>query len=90
MNPYEMPANAGCRRAYSRDMCKRSLDILARTVMVPTHPLHSDQQIANTIHNIGVAARVALGGLSPEQADIRGAEAVDAQKFDLADPAKAA
>lgn len=90
MNPYGMPANAGCRRTYSRDMCQRSLDILARTVMVPTHPLHSDEQIENTIHNIGVAARVALGGLPAEQADIRGTVAVDAQKFDLEDPARAA
>lgn len=90
MNPYDMPANAACRRTYSKDMCQRSLDILARTVMVPTHPRHTDGHIENTIHNIGVAARVALAGLPMDQADIRGAEAVDAQKFDLEDPAKAA
>jgi hypothetical protein len=85
-----MPANAGCRRTYSKDMCRRSLDILARTVMVPTHPLHGAEQIENIVHNIGVAARVALAGLPVEQADIRGAEALDTQKFDLEDPAKAA
>lgn len=90
MNPYAMPANAGCRRSYAKDMCARSLEILGRTVMVATHPLHSEQQIADIVHNIGVAARVALAGLAPEAADIRGAEPVDAQKFDLADPAKAA
>ena len=38
MNPYLMPANAECRRTYSKDMCARSLEILNRTVMVPTHP----------------------------------------------------
>ena len=41
MNPYNMPANAECRRTYSKDMCARSLEILNRTVMVPTHPLHA-------------------------------------------------
>jgi hypothetical protein len=30
-----------------------------------------------------VAARVALGGMTPEEADIRNAAPVDAQKFDL-------
>lgn len=83
MNPYQMPENQGCRRAYSKDMCQRSLDILDRTVMVPTHPLHSAEEIADTIHNIGVAARVALGGMSRAEADLRNVQAVDAQKFDL-------
>ena len=67
MNPYAMPENRDCRRSYSKDMCQRSLDILNRTVMVPTHPLHGAQEIADTIHNIGVAARVALGGMSPRR-----------------------
>ncbi|MBX6320518.1 MAG: DegT/DnrJ/EryC1/StrS family aminotransferase [Rhodospirillaceae bacterium] len=83
MNPYLMPANAGCRRSYSRDMCARSLAILNRTVMVPTHPLHTERDIADTIHNIGVAARVALAGLSPAEADLRNVKPVDAQKFDM-------
>jgi hypothetical protein len=64
-------------------MCARSLDILNRTIMVPTHPLHSEAEVADTIHNIEVAARVALGGMSLEEADIRNAAPVDAQKFDL-------
>ncbi len=83
MNPYLMPANAECRKAYSKDMCARSLDILNRTVMVATHPEHSDKEIADIVHNIGVAARVVLGGLSADQADLRAAKPVDAQKFDL-------
>ena len=37
MNPYTMPANAECRKAYSKDMCARSLEILNRTILVPTH-----------------------------------------------------
>ena len=67
MNPYNMPANAECRRTYSKDMCARSLDILDRTVMVATNPEHTAKEIDDIIHNIGVAARVVLGG-----ADARG------------------
>jgi dTDP-4-amino-4,6-dideoxygalactose transaminase len=83
MNPYNMPANAECRRTYAKDMCARSLEILNRTVMVATHPEHGEQEIADIIHNIGVAARVALGGLPLAEADLRRAAPVDAQKFDL-------
>jgi len=83
MNPYNMPANAECRKTYAKDMCARSLEILNRTVMVATHPEHTEQQIADIIHNIGVAARVALGGLPLAEADLRQAAPVDAQKFDL-------
>jgi hypothetical protein len=84
MNPYLMPANAECRTTYSRDMCARSLDILDRTVMVATSPLHTDAEIDDMIHNIGVAARVALGGAPLEAADLRSVAPVDAQKFDIA------
>ena len=83
MNPYNMPANAECRKTYAKDMCARSLEILNRTVMVATHPEHSEQEIADIVHNIGVAARVALGGLPLAEADLRRAAPVDAQKFDL-------
>jgi dTDP-4-amino-4,6-dideoxygalactose transaminase len=84
MNPYNMPENRDCRRRYAEDMCQRSLDILVRTVMVPTHPLHTEEEIRDTIHNIEVAARVALGGMSHEQADLRNVQPLDAQKFDMA------
>ena len=83
MNPYTMPANAECRKTYSKDMCARSLDILNRTVMVATNPRHSARDIDDIVHNIGVAARVALAGLPLEEADLRAAAPVDAQKFDL-------
>ncbi len=83
MNPYTMPENRDCRRSYSKDMCQRSLDILNRTVMVPTHPLHGAQETLDIVHNIGVAARVALGGLPAAEADLRGALQLDAQKFDM-------
>lgn len=82
MNPYLMPANAKCRMDYSKDMCARSLEILNRTVMVPTNPEHTDAQIDDMIHNIGVASRVALAGMSPEEAELRNVIPVDARKFD--------
>jgi dTDP-4-amino-4,6-dideoxygalactose transaminase len=83
MNPYNMPANAPCRRGYSKDMCAASLAILDRTVMVPTHPLHSQEDIENLVHNIGIAARVALDGAPLDEAEIRSPMPLDPQKFDL-------
>ena len=82
MNPYLMPANAKCRMDYTKDMCARSLEILNRTVMVPTNPEHTDAQIDDMIHNIGVASRVALAGMSPEEAELRNVIPVDERKFD--------
>ena len=83
MNPFNMPDNAECRKAYSKDMCKKSLDILDRTVMVATHPQHSREETSDIIHNIGAAARVALAGMPVSEADFRKARPVDARKFDL-------
>jgi dTDP-4-amino-4,6-dideoxygalactose transaminase len=83
MNPYNMPANAECRRNYSKDMCARSLQILNRTVLVPTHPLHTKQEIEDIIHNIKAATRVALGHVDSGAVDVRQAGAVDATKYDL-------
>lgn len=84
MNPYLMPANAGLRTTYSRDQCARSLDILERTVMVATNPEHSEAETDAIIHNIGVAARVALGGAALDEQEVRKVAPVDAQKFDIA------
>lgn len=83
MNPYNHPDNAACRRSYSKDMCGRSLDILNRTVMVPTDPSHSDAEVDAMIHNIEVAARVALAGMSAEEAEVLPTRALDTQKFDM-------
>ena len=82
MNPYNMPANAACRRSYSRDMCAKSLDILSRTVLVPTHPLHTKEEIGNIAYNINAAARVALGLASKDEVEVRGAAPVDTIKYD--------
>lgn len=83
MNPYKMPANAECRKTYSKDMCARSLDILDRTVMVATDPRHSQKDIEDIIHNICSAARVVFDGVSMEQAELRNLKPIDAQKFDM-------
>jgi dTDP-4-amino-4,6-dideoxygalactose transaminase len=83
MNPYLMPANAECRKAYSRDMCQRSLDILNRTVMVATHPHHTAADIDDIVHNIGAAARVVFADLPLTEAGLRNLRPVDGQKFDM-------
>jgi hypothetical protein len=83
MNPFNMPANAACRKTYSKDMCAKSLDILNRTVMVAMHPLHDRAEIEDMIHNIGAAARIVFAGLSVEEAALRNLKPVDAQKFDM-------
>jgi dTDP-4-amino-4,6-dideoxygalactose transaminase len=83
MNPFNMPANAECRKTYSKDMCARSLEILDRTIMVATDPKHTADEIADIIHNIGVAARVTLASTPVEDAEFRKTRPVDAQKFDL-------
>ena len=41
-----------------------------------------DAQIDDMIHNIGVASRVALAGMSPEEAELRNVIPVDERKFD--------
>ncbi len=83
MNPYNMPANAECRRSYSKDMCARSLEILSRTILIATNPQHTAQDTKDIVHNIGMATRVALAGLPPGEADIRNVKPIEVQKFDL-------
>ena len=82
MNPYNMPANAECRKTYSRDMCAKTLDILDRTILVPTHPLHTKQAIDDIVHNINAAARVALGHAGKNDVEVRNAAPVDVIKYD--------
>ena len=63
-------------------MCKGSLEILNRTVMVATSPMHSEEEVADIIHNIDQAARVALEDAALDEVVIRNQQAVDLQKFD--------
>lgn len=81
LNPYNLIENRECRREYSRDMCASSLDILARTVMVPTDPLRAPEKTADIIHDIAEAARIALTNAAPASATVRTSGAVDIQKY---------
>jgi dTDP-4-amino-4,6-dideoxygalactose transaminase len=60
LDPFRMPQNRRCRSRYSLDMCRRSLDILNRTVMVGLHPDRTDGQIAKLAGRIRKAAEQAL------------------------------
>ncbi|RLP26988.1 aminotransferase class I/II-fold pyridoxal phosphate-dependent enzyme [Mesorhizobium sp. YM1C-6-2] len=82
INPYTLPANKGLRTEYKDGMCKDSLEILNRTVMVATSPLHTDEEIEAIVHNIDQAARVALEDAAAETVVLRRQQAVDLQKFD--------
>jgi dTDP-4-amino-4,6-dideoxygalactose transaminase len=84
LNPYRLPENRGCRTAYPESLGRRSLDILNRTVMIATHPLHGEREVDDIIHNIDAAARIALGDARPGEIELRAAAPVDLQKFDSA------
>jgi len=82
LNPYTLPENKGLRTTYDPDMCRTSLDILNRTVMVATNPQHGERDIDDMIHNIDQAARVALENVAVDDIVIRNTKPVDLQKFD--------
>jgi hypothetical protein len=69
---------------YSAERYRTSLDILDRTVMIAMHPLHGAKDIANIVHNVDAAARVALGHARADEVEMRQMAAVDAGKFDSA------
>ena len=83
LNPFNMSQNAECRRTYSREMCARSLEILNRIVMIPTHPQHGASEIDDIVHNISAAAHVSLTDVSAEEVDFRTTAPLEVQKFDL-------
>jgi len=56
LNPFKLPQNRKCRKRYTKTMCKRSLDILARTVSVGNHPDHTTKDVTATIRKIRAAA----------------------------------
>ena len=53
-----------------------------RTVMIPTDPCHSEEQISKMICNIEVAARYAFGEMASSEIESRLAEFKDADKID--------
>jgi dTDP-4-amino-4,6-dideoxygalactose transaminase len=84
LNPYRMPQNAGTRREIPEGFGARSLDILARTVMVPMSPFHTDADLEVLAHNIRVAATALSDGAGDTIEGLREMPEPDLQKFDAA------
>ena len=57
MNPYNMSANRKCRRNYPKNMCKRSVDIVGRTVKFNTHPDRKASETTALIKKLKEAAK---------------------------------
>lgn len=45
LNPYNLPANKKLNVRYSRNMCKDSLKVLSRAVLIPMHPDNTQQRV---------------------------------------------
>jgi dTDP-4-amino-4,6-dideoxygalactose transaminase len=45
LDPFKLPANKKARIKYSADMCKKSLRILSRSVLIGMHPNHSKARV---------------------------------------------
>ncbi len=58
LNPYMMPENRECRMEYSKEMCRRSLDILNRTVFVQTDPDFTDDDVGALVDRISRAGQL--------------------------------
>ena len=56
LNPYKLSQNKKCRMDYSKNMCKSSLEILNRTIMIPTDPKHTKRYVEKMIRNIKKAS----------------------------------
>lgn len=60
LNPFRMKENAQCRMDYRLDMCQASLDILARTVFITTHPDRQRTEVTAQIQRVKTAAKQVL------------------------------
>ena len=60
LDPFRLTANAACRTEYSRDMCQRSLAILARTVSIGLKPGMASAERTALIERIRKAGADAL------------------------------
>ena len=81
LNPYKLSQNKKCRMNYSKNMCKSSLEILDKTIMIPTDPKNTKKDINNTIRNI---KRSALAYINKENIKIK-QKAIDKGKFDYSE-----
>jgi dTDP-4-amino-4,6-dideoxygalactose transaminase len=84
LNPYLMAENAGTRRDLPPGFGERSLSILSRTVMIPMHPGHGEDDLEAIAHNIRIAAAAIPDGRAAEAARLMSVAAPDLQKFDAA------
>jgi len=81
LNPYKLSQNKKCRMNYSKNMCKSSLEILNKTIMIPTDPKNTKKDINHTIRNI---KRAALAYINNENIKIK-QKAMDKGKFDYSE-----
>ena len=81
LNPYKLSQNKKCRMNYNKNMCKSSLEILDKTIMIPTDPKNTKKDINNTIRNI---KRAALAYINKENIKIK-QKAIDKGKFDYSE-----
>ena len=81
LNPYKLPQNKKCRMIYNKNICKSSLEILNKTIMIPTDPKNTKKDIDNTIRNI---KRAALAYINKENLKIK-QKAIDKGKFDYSE-----
>ena len=81
LNPYKLSQNKKCRMNYSKNMCKSSLEILDKTIMIPTDPKNTKKDINNTIRNI---KRATLAYINKEHIKIK-QKAIDKGKFDYSE-----
>jgi dTDP-4-amino-4,6-dideoxygalactose transaminase len=56
LDPFKLPANKKARIKYSEKMCKKSLKILSRSVLIPMHPNNTKARIGKMAKAIAAAA----------------------------------
>ena len=60
MNPYKFKQNQRCRRSVRKSDYKASLDILARAVLIGTHPDHKAKDTSAIVRRIKDGAKAVL------------------------------
>jgi len=55
MDPFKMEANKDIVPEYTPDMCKKTLDLLSRTVYIPVNPDWTEEQLKEKINSIKAA-----------------------------------
>jgi len=78
LNPFKLSENKKCRMNYSKDMCKSSLEILDKTILIPTDPKNTKKDTDKTIKNIKKAA---IAYFNNEFINIK-QKSIDIGKFD--------